>query len=113
MEMAWKPLLMMMVSYRKSGAIIYGATHESGPSVQGEDFKGAGGAVSPFVATGMGGASGVSRDWGIGCIFMSMSEPADLQQHSGAATHTVPLRCNSRLAPTACSYFPVCWFSLP
>ena len=35
MEMAWKPLLMMKVSYRKSGAIIYGATYESGPSVQG------------------------------------------------------------------------------
>lgn len=61
MEMTWKPLLMMMVSYRKSGAIIYGATHESGLSVHGvewEDFKGAGGAVSPFVATGMGAASG-------------------------------------------------------
>ena len=55
----------------------------------------------------------VSRDWGTGCIFMSMSEPADLQQHSGAATHIVPLRCNSRLAPTDCSYLPLCWFSLP
>ena len=61
MKMAWKPLLMMMVSYRKSGAIIYGATYESGPSVQGvewEDFKGVGGTVNPVVATGMGAASG-------------------------------------------------------
>lgn len=112
MEMAWKPLLMMIIChYLRSCTWICPKCPRSWMRRLQRSWW----SCQPSCGHWNGSRlrRRVSRDWGTGCIFTSMSEPADLQQHSGAATHTVPLRYNSRLAPIDCSYWPVCCFSLP
>lgn len=98
MEMAWKPLLMMIICHYFTGCTWICPKCQG---VEWEDFKGVSGAVSPSCGHWNGSRlrRRVSRDWGTGCIFTSMSEPADLQQHWELQHILCLWGYNSRLAP--------------